>query len=516
MKELSIIPQPVSIQYEEGLFRSTALPLIRGEEMFNNEIEVVNGQLRQDMERMGCAAAISNADKFIFCQKDPGLNDKTGEAYRISITKDKITVWAAHGQGLYNGLQTCRQLVLSEFCEGALALPCAAITDYPRFPWRGFMLDCSRYFYSVSFIKRLMDVLSMHHINRFHWHITDDQGWRLPVAEYPLLTEIGSFRGNLHVPSRPKSGGHYSEDEIREVVDYAASRHIEIIPEVDLPGHASAILASYPGLGCTGGPYQVEDRFGIFDDVLCAGNDQVFDLIEKVIATLVRLFPSSYIHIGGDEVPFVRWENCPKCQKRLAELGLKKAGELQSWITLRLVQMLAKHGKTAIGWDEVLEDSPQFKLPKETVVMSWQGSRGGVHASRLGHKVIMTPNTNGCYLDYKHIDDYEEPGQLLGISSVYTGYSMDPVTPEMTDKEAALIMGGQCNLWSELINAGKIAEYMIFPRVCAISEVLWSPREARDFDNFSRRLVVHQKRLDSLGLQQYRGPLRQAIPGNAP
>jgi hexosaminidase len=371
------------------------------------------------------------------------------------------------------------------------------------------MLDSARYFYSIPFIKRLIDVLSLHHINRFHWHLTDDQGWRLPVAEYPLLTEIGSRKPETRLPGHQYSGGFYSEDEIRELVNYAASRHIDIIPEVDLPGHASAILASYPGLGCTGGPYRVEDRFGILDEVLCAGNDHIFDLAAKVFDTLAKLFPSSLVHIGGDEVLYGRWQACPKCQKRLEELGLKKTEELQSWITHRLVSLLAERGKTAIGWDEVLDDSEKYTLPKETTVMSWRGKEGGIRASRLGHPVIMSPNTSGCYLDYKHTDDPEEPGQMfLGASSVYSSYTMDPVTPEMTEEEASRILGGQCNLWSELIYAGKIAEYMICPRLCAIAEAVWTQAEGKDFDDFSQRLPIHQKRLDRLDLLQYRGKLK--------
>jgi hexosaminidase len=214
------------------------------------------------------------------------------------------------------------------------------------------------------------------------------------------------------------------------------------------------------------------------------------------------------VHIGGDEVRFDHWRACPKCQKRLAELGLKDAAELQSWITVRFVQMLADRGRIAIGWDEVLEDSGAFRLPKETVVMSWRGSKGGIRASSLGHPVIMTPNSEGCYLDYKHINDPEEPGQTFGLSSVFRSYSTDPVTPEMNAEQGALVLGGQCNLWSELIYAGKIAEYMIFPRLCAVAEALWTPREGKNFEDFARRLPVHQKRLDSLGLLQYRGPLQ--------
>jgi len=503
--QLSIIPAPISIKYTGGRFQSKGLPVITVDADLKSEIETVRRQLRDDFDRMGYTG--SELGKLVFCSM--GFENNNSEAYRLNITKANITIKAASPAGAYHGLQTFRQLVLSEFKDGVLTLPCAEITDYPRFSWRGFMLDCSRYFYSVPFIKKIIDALSLHHINRFHWHLTDDQGWRLPVEKYPLLTETGSLRKDHRKTWLPPEGGFYSKDEIRDVLNYASSRHIEIIPEVDLPGHASAILASYPDLGCTGGPYNVEDRFGIFEDVLCAGNDRIFDLAEAVFDTLADLFPSQWVHIGGDEVLFNRWQECPKCQKRLKLLGLEKTSELQSWITYRLVRMLAERGKTAIGWDEILDDCEKFPLPKEAIVMSWRGESGGIRGGALGHRVIMSPNTSGCYLDYKHSDDPEEPGQLFeGSASVYKSYSMAPVTPDMSEEDARKILGGQCNLWSELIYAGKIAEYMIFPRLCAIAEAVWSPREAKDFDDFSQRLTVHQKRLDVLKLNQYRGALR--------
>jgi hexosaminidase len=507
MKEaITVIPKPVSVKYTKGAYQSEGLSSISGYECFTSEIETVNCQLRCDLEKLGYKGTLREAGS-IFCIGKG--DDSTSEAYAIVISKKKITIEAASSNGMYHGLQTIRQLILSDFKDGVLTLPCAEIHDYPHFPWRGFMLDCSRYFYTVPFIKELIDVLSLHHINRFHWHLTDDQGWRLPVAEYPLLTEIGSLRKDNRMRWKPPQGGFYSENEICEVVDYAAERHIETIPEVDLPGHASAILASYPELGCTGGPYHVEDRFGIFEDVLCAGNDRILDLAEKIFDVLVKLFPSKWVHIGGDEVKYNKWEACPKCQKRLAELGLKKTGELQSWITSVLVKMLSEKGRTAIGWDEILDDSDKFRLPKETIVMSWRGETGGVRASALGHQVIMTPNTNGCYLDHKHIDAAEEPGQTYGgIASVFKSYSMQPVTKEMSSENEHLILGGQGNLWSELIYAGKFAEYMLFPRICAIAEAVWTPKEGKDFEDFSSRLEVHRRRLDTLGIYQYRGVLK--------
>lgn len=460
---MDLIPKPVSIKYTGGIFQSNGIP-----QLTTNTVKMENP-----------------------------------EGYSLIITKDEITIEASTSAGEYHGRQTFRQLVLSEHKDGQLTLPCAEITDYPQFSWRGFMLDCSRYFYSVAFIKKLIDALSLHHINRFHWHLTDDQGWRLPVAKYQLLTEIGSKRQDHRYQEPFFTGGFYTEDEIRDVVAFAAERHVEIIPEVDLPGHASAIIAAYPQLGCTGGPYHVEDRFGIFEDVLCAGNEQIFDLFAAIFDALVKLFPSKWVHIGGDEVLFNRWDNCPKCQNKLKELGLKKSSELQSWITQKLVHLLSERGKTAIGWDEILDVSEKFPLPKEAIVMSWRGAAGGIKASNLGHEVIMSPNTEGCYLDYKHIDDKEETGRELGVSTVFQTYSMNPVTKKMKNKD--LILGGQCNLWSEVIYSGKIAEYMIFPRICALAENLWS--KEKDFKDFSKRMEVHRQRLDVLGINQYRGRL---------
>jgi len=507
MNTYSIIPQPVSIEYQNGLFKCPGLPLVEKAGAFQSEARIFIEQLRQTW---GDGAF---GDKgFIRLEKiDNPPTEKpinSEESYCLQILPDGITLSAGAEAGAYRGLQVLRQLFLSGFGDGLLSIPCGKIEDSPSFPWRGFMLDCSRYFYSVEFIKKLLDALSLQHINIFHWHLSDDQGWRLPVASYPLLTGIGSRRRE-HRLSGEFSGGFYTENEIRGIVSFAAGRHIEVVPEVDFPGHASAILAAYPGLGCTGGPYRVEDRFGIFEDVLCAGNDGIFTLAEAVFDTLAELFPSRYAHIGGDEVLFNRWAECPKCRRRLAELGLVEPAQLQSWITSRLVQMLQKRGKTAIGWDEVLENTEKFPLPAEVIVQSWRGKEGGNRAAALGHRIIMSPQTNGCYLDRKPIDRPEELGRL-SVGTIAEGFGLDPVTEEMDEAAASLVLGGQGNLWSEVIYAGKIAEYMIFPRICAIAEALWSQREpkaAPDLAEFARRLEAHQSRLDKLGLLQYRGPL---------
>jgi hexosaminidase len=490
---IDIIPKPQSFNRNEGSFVFRGIPVVEGDKEFKAEMDAARGQF-QDFPHTGTA----EAPKVRCLRLDPGTAEG-GEYYRLSIETGGITVRAAAGAGIYHGLQTLRQMLLSACLRGEYSIPCADIEDRPRFAWRGLMLDCSRHFYSVPFIKKLIDALSLHHISVFHWHLTDDQGWRIPIPAYPLLTEIGSRRFDNR--RGRYLGGFYSHDEIRDIVAYAAVRHVEVVPEIDLPGHANSILAAYPGLGCTGGPYRVEDRFGIFEDVLCAGNDEIFTLAAAIFDTLGELFPSKYIHIGGDEVRFNRWNECPKCRERMKEAGLDEGRELQSWITVRLAEMLKERGKIAIGWDEVLEDSPRYPLPENTAVMSWRGVKGGIEAVRRGRQVIMSPNTEGCYLDYKHRDDPEEPGQL-GTSRISQLYALDPLAG-MGDEARGLVLGGQANLWSELIYAGKIAEYMIFPRICALAESLWTGNA--DLDDFTRRLAEHRKRLDALGLLQYRG-----------
>jgi hexosaminidase len=504
MAKYAIIPEPAFIQKHNGDFQCCGIPLPSLPEnniSIQNEVQIFNAQIINTFGKKACTEN-SGKIKLITTEEYSGA-----EAYQLEILSDEIRLNAAAGTGIFRGLQTLRQLFLSEYNEGVLSIPCGVIKDKPRFSWRGFMLDCSRYFYSIDFIKKILDALSLQHINIFHWHLTDDQGWRLPVRQYPLLTEIGSKRRD-HRLHGEFNGGFYTEAKIRDIVDYAARRHIEVVPEIDLPGHASAILAAYPGLGCTGGPYRVEDRFGIFEDVLCAGNDDIFTLAEALFDTLAELFPSKYVHIGGDEVLFNRWAECPKCKKRLNELGLKKPAQLQSWITSRLAGMLNRRGKTAIGWDEVLENTEKFPLPEDLVVMSWRGKKGGNEATARGHRVIMAPLTDGCYLNFKHTNQPEEPGRL-GVSTIEQCFNLNPVTAEMDKAAASLVLGGQGNLWSEIIDAGKIAEYMIFPRICALAETFWSDSKDRsNIEDFSKRLEIHQRRLDKLGLLQYHGPLK--------
>lgn len=425
------------------------------------------------------------------------------EAYRLRVSPDGILVEAGAPEGAWWALEDIRQLVLG---EGA-AVPCFECRDAPRFGWRGVMLDCSRHFFTPAFIKKLIDAASLLHLNRFHWHLTDDQGWRLPVEGWPRLTEVGAFRAQpVMPPSETGYGGFYTHAEIRDVVSFAAARHVMVVPEIETPGHASALLAAYPSLGCSGGPYQVESRWGIFDDVLCAGNDGVLRLLDDVFETVASLFPSPYIHMGGDECPRTRWESCPRCRRRMRDEGLATADGLQSWMAVRTAALIAKRGRRAIGWDEVLDGTEELGLPKDVVVMSWRGVEGGLRASAAGHQVIMCPQTAGCYLDFKNFDSPEEPG-ARAVATTRDSYSFDPAPPGMGAAKAALVLGGQANLWTEKVLFSKAAEYMLFPRLAAIAEALWTPRERKDFGGFAIRLETLERALDRLGFCFYKGPL---------
>jgi hexosaminidase len=465
----------------------------------------------------GPAAPGGGEAALLRCVEDAAL---PAEGYRLTVSPAAIEVAASSGAGAFHGLQTARQLLLSGAegfplrpGQGAAArfrVPCVRIEDAPAFSWRGFMLDCSRHFYTVAFIEKILDVMALHHLNIFHWHLTDDQGWRLPVPEYPLLTEIGAKRLNPFKQKEVYTEGFYSEDDIRRIVAFAAARHITVVPEVDLPGHTSAALAAYPDLGCTGGPYQVEYRHGVFKDILCAGNDALFTFTGAIFDTLARLFPGPYVHIGGDEAPTERWEACPRCRARQEALGLGESRLLQRWLTRRFVEMLRERGKTAIGWDEVMEASEGgggdcTALPSGLIVMFWR-SHADYHgkeqlleaASRQGRRIIMTPNGHGAYLDYRQRDDPGEPGAWR-VSTLEQSYYLRLAVPGVAEE---LVLGGQGNLWAESIASDPVAEYLAFPRLCALSEALWS--KERDYADFRTRLASHSLRLDALNVTHCR------------
>ena len=431
---------------------------------------------------------------------DPAL---APEEYSLVVNRKAVIIKASALNGFIYAIQTVKQMLPEEIFSDSLdqdedwKLKCVVIKDAPRFAYRGMHLDVSRHFWSVDEVKRYLDVMQVHKLNRFHWHLTDDQGWRIEIKKYPRLTEKGAVRKETLVGHlQPKDnvfdgtpygeGLFYTQDQIREVVAYAAARGITVIPEIDLPGHMVAALACYPELGCTSGPYEVWPMWGVADDVLCPGNEKTFEFIENVLSEVADLFPSEYIHIGGDECPKVRWEKCPKCQARIKALGLeadeRHSAEyfLQSYVTERVEAFLATRGKRIIGWDEILEG----KLAQDATVMSWRGISGGLEAARLGHDAIMTPNSY-LYFDYYQSDNQDaEPLAIGGYLPVSKVYSYEPFEEGMTEEEKSHIIGVQANLWTEYITTESHLEYMLLPRLAALSEVQWCQPQNKNWERF--------------------------------
>ena len=428
------------------------------------------------------------------------------EGYQIDIDADKMEIEGGSAAGVFYAIQTLRKSVP---CAGEhnIDFPVGDIEDAPRFGYRGAHLDVSRHFFPADSVKKYIDMMALHNMNTFHWHLTDDQGWRIEIEKYPLLTEIGSTRpgttighNTAEIDTIPVSG-FYTKEEARDIIDYAAKRHITIIPEIDLPGHMQAALAAYPNLGCTGGPYEVWKNFGVTNEVLCAGSDSVYDFLDSVLGEIADLFPSEYIHIGGDECPKIEWKKCAKCQAKIKELGLTtdkehtKEQKLQSHVTKHVEEFLASKGRKIIGWDEILEGG----IAPSATVMSWRGEAGGIKASAMGHDVIMTPNTY-LYFDYYQSPDRDkQPLAIGGNLPIETVYSYEPLPDTFTDEQKAHIKGVQANLWTEYIPTYAQVEYMALPRWAALSEIQWMQPEKRDYANFFERLKRLTKTYDDLG-----------------
>ena len=437
-------------------------------------------------------------------------NDKPG-AYTISITKKGIALTANEGEGIFRAIQTLRKSlpINSSKSASTVSFDLATISDAPRFAYRGQMLDCARHFFPVEYIKRHLDILALHGVNQFHWHITDDQGWRFEVKSMPELAKEGCMRNHTVIGHNCYSKDHYlfdntpygrdcyyTQEQIRDIIQYAKERYINIIPEIDLPGHMVAALHVHPELGCTGGPYDVLPIWGVADDILCAGNPKTLEFLKTVLGELCDVFPSQYIHIGGDESPRVRWKKCPKCQAKMKELGLSKEAELQTYINKELDKFLTQRGRTLIGWDETLEGG----LSENAVVMSWRGYEGGIEAARQHHPVIMTP-TSHCYIDYYQIkgETQTQPLAIGGYLPLSKVYSMEPMPKGLTPEEQQYIWGPQCNLWTEYVLSPDHAEYMLLPRLAAMSEVQWLLPEAKDYKAFQTRLARLQELYRHLG-----------------
>ena len=437
----------------------------------------------------------------IVLQLNPKMTEKEG--YRISISSKLVTIEGLTPQGVFYGIQTLRKS-LAGFKKYAI-LPAAVIEDAPRFAYRGMHLDVARHFFGVEFVKKYLDAMAMHNMNRFHFHLTDDQGWRVGIDRYPKLIEEGSKRNytvlgrNSPIDDGTPYGGSFTKEELKEIVRYAQERFITVIPEIDMPGHMLGALKAYPELGCTGGPYEVEGHWGVFEDILCAGKEETFKFIEGVLTELMEIFPSEYIHIGGDEAPKVRWEQCPRCQQRIKDLGLKAdeghtvEAKLQGYFTKRIEAFLNAHGRKLIGWDELMESD----VNESATIMSWRGVKGGLAASQKGHDVIMSP-TSHCYFDYYQTKDHEwgEPFSFANIITVETTYGLDPAPKTLSPEAQAHILGAQANLWTEYIAHESQAFYQVLPRMGALCEVQWVMPEKKDYKQFverERRLTLLYK-----------------------
>ncbi|MBR5697389.1 MAG: beta-N-acetylhexosaminidase [Prevotella sp.] len=422
------------------------------------------------------------------------LND---EGYEISVTAKGVTIAGKTPAGVFLGIQTLRKSlpIIAEKPQ-AVSLPSVYIKDEPRFAYRGMHLDCARHFFSVEFVKEYIDLIALHGMNRFHWHITEDQGWRIEIKKYPRLTEVGAWRSgtvlgrNSGIDDGQRHGGFYTQEQCREIVKYAADRYITIIPEIDMPGHMLAALAAYPELGCTGGPYEVSHTWGVFADVLCPGKEKTFQFVEDVLDEVIQIFPSEYIHIGGDECPRSRWAECPLCQKRIQEEGIKAEGKqskedrLQGYFTKRVEKYLNGKGKHLIGWDELLS----CNVEASSTIMSWRGAEPGARAAKLGHDVIMSPNKPMYFDHYQTDKQWNEPLSIGGNETVKDVYSFEPIAEDLTADDARHILGVQANVWTEYIAAPRHVEYQILPRMAALAEVQWLQPESKNYDAFLARL----------------------------
>ncbi len=435
------------------------------------------------------------------------------DSYSIEVTAKGIAISANQGEGIFRAIQTLRKSLPLELKEAKeikeVSFPLATIQDEPRFGYRGQHLDVARHFFDADYIKRFIDILALHGINQFHWHITDDQGWRFEMKSRPELAKQASIRQKtvighncyskddyLYDNTEYGRGCYYTQEQMRDIVKYAQERYINIIPEIDLPGHMVAAMSVYPELGCTGGPYTPWPIWGVSDDVLCAGNPKTLEFLKDVLGEVCDVFPSKYIHIGGDESPRVRWQHCPKCQAKMKELGLTKEAQLQTYINKELDKFLTSKGRTLIGWDETLEGG----LSENAVVMSWRGYEGGIEAARQHHPVIMTP-TGNCYIDYYQLkgETQTQPLAIGGYLPISKVYSMEPVPDKLTPEEQKYIWGPQCNLWTEYVLSPDHVEYMLLPRLAAMSEVQWLLPEAKDYKAFEKRLTRYEQLYRKMG-----------------
>ena len=518
--QYEVVPLPQSIQMQKGepFLLSNDQVQILAPETLMGEAAFLQAYLKDVTGQT--FSIVSKREKrktYIELTISPSITESEG--YVLTINKKGVTIAGGSAAGVFYGIQTLRKSLASIDKAAATSsifhLPSSIITDAPRFSWRGMHLDCSRHFWSVDFVKKFIDLLALHNMNVFHWHLTDDQGWRIEIKKWPKLTEVGSQRSgtiigtNSDLDDGIPYGGYYTQAELREVVAYAAARHITIVPEIDMPGHMLAALAAYPELGCTGGPYQVGHYWGVYKDVLCVGNPRVYEFVQDVLTEVMDIFPSKVIHIGGDETPSEKWQYCKKCN----EIYIKKtlegrvAGQvegdsdgprtmpeypyeemvrsvLQPYFTNKVFNILASKGRRALGWDEILDGAPQ-----DAMIMSWRGTAPGAKAAETGHDVVMTPTTH-CYFDYQQVEDTQfEPSRCGGFIPIERVYSLDPAPDSLSVEARSHILGTQANLWAEYMTNEQMVEYQALPRMSALAEVQWTQPERKDYKAFLQRLT---------------------------
>nr|WP_321230406.1 family 20 glycosylhydrolase [uncultured Psychroserpens sp.] len=495
-----IIPTPSSQTIKEGYFlleNSIGLS-------YDDTFKISGDFLRKYLQK-GNNFQLTNGDDIQFLLDDTIENP---EGYRLNIQPFKIIISAKTDQGAFYAVQTLRQLLPPEFENGSfseekISIQCLTITDAPQFQYRGMHLDVARHQFSVDFIKQYIDAIAMLKMNTFHWHLTDDQGWRIEIKKYPKLQEIAAYRNETligHYSDQPhqfdgkRYGGFYTQEEVKDVVAYAQSQHVTVIPEIEMPGHAQAAISAYPNLGCTGEQVDVAQKWGVFDEIFCS-KDETFEFLEDVLDEVIPLFPSEYIHIGGDEAPKTNWKSCAQCQNRIKTESLKDEHELQNYFITRIEKYLNSKGKQIIGWDEILEGG----LAPNATVMSWRGKEGAVEAAKQKHNVVMTP-TSHCYFDYYQSTNPDEPIAIGGFLPLEKVYGFNPIPTELSAEESKYILGAQGNLWTEYIPTEDHVEYMVFPRILAMSEVVWSKNENKDYTNFVKRVENFNKRLDVLDI----------------
>jgi hexosaminidase len=513
--DIAILPKPAQVLVKDGYFEITKDTKI----IVDSETGPLGEVLRTLLSpSMGFELAVSDGRPVrnsIQLTVNPSLRDLEEEGYHLTVDKKRVLIEAPAAAGIFYGMQTLRQLLPVEIYSDAVSenigwvVPCMEIEDFPRFKWRGMHLDVCRHFMPVEFIKKYIDLIAIQKMNRLHLHLTDDQGWRIEIEAYPKLAEISAWRDETlvgHYRDEPRKydgqphGGFYTHDEIREIVDYAKDRYVTIVPEIEMPGHSQAALAAYPEISCTGGPFKVSTIWGIRNEVFCAGNEMTFEFLENVLREVLDLFPGEYIHVGGDECPKDRWEKCPKCQARIRKEGLHDEHELQSYFIKRIEKYLAGNNRRLIGWDEILEGG----LPPNATVMSWRGEEGGIAAAKSGHDVVMTPY-GYTYFDYYQADPENEPLAIGGLLPLDTVYAYDPVPAALNEQQQEHILGVQGQVWTEYIPTPEKAEYMAFPRACAMAEIAWTPLDRKNYDEFSKALHHHLQRLEMLDVN-YRNP----------